>query len=166
MTHNHLQQVTLAIDPGYERLGTAIVAKDAQGKELVLYSNCFKTSAREDFVVRLQALGDEIERLIAEFSPDALAIENLFFNTNQKTAMKVAEARGAILYVATSHDLEVFEYTPLQIKVAITGYGRANKSEITRMVEVLVDLTDKKMIDDEYDAIATGLTHLASHHNN
>ncbi len=153
---------TLAIDPGYERLGTAIIEKDVVSKDHLIYSNCFKTSKDLPFIERLHALGDEIERLIEEFKPEYLAIENLFFNTNQKTAMHVAETRGAILYIAIANDLKVFEYTPLQIKSAVAGHGQAKKDDVIRMVRLLVNVGEGKKVDDEYDAIAVGLTHLAS----
>jgi len=92
-----------------------------------------------------------------------MAIENLFFNSNQKTALKVSEARGIIMYQALSGGLKVFEYTPLQIKIAITGYGRGDKKQVTDMLHHLIKIDKKIKYDDEYDAIAVGLTHLASH---
>ncbi|MFC1775279.1 crossover junction endodeoxyribonuclease RuvC [Patescibacteria group bacterium] len=151
----------LAIDPGYERVGIAILEKQ-DGKEVLLHSDCFKTDAKDEFPNRLAQIGHEIESVIQKFSPHALAIETLLFNSNQKTAMKVAEARGAIICIAKMRDLEIHEYTPLQIKNAITGYGRADKSQVEMMTRQLVEIKKEKIIDDEIDAIATGLTALAS----
>jgi len=154
----------IAIDPGFERLGIAVLEK-RDGKEELLYSSCFKTSPRDSFPNRLHALTVEIESVITSHKPSALAIETLFFNTNQKTAMRVAETRGAIIALARSRGLSIYEYTPLQVKIAITGYGRAPKEQVAAMVRQLI-VIDKKtaMLDDELDAIAIGLTHCASIH--
>ncbi|OHA80223.1 MAG: hypothetical protein A2747_02175 [Candidatus Yonathbacteria bacterium RIFCSPHIGHO2_01_FULL_44_41] len=149
----------IAIDPGYERLGIAVLKKDK--KETLLFSECFKTKASMPFVNRLELVGREVARLIMEYSPEALAIENLFIETNQKTAMRVAEVRGAILYQARLLGLEIYEYTPLQIKVATTGYGKATKTQVMSMVKKLVSGADFIKQDDEVDAIAIGLTHFA-----
>ncbi len=149
----------IAIDPGYERLGIAVLEKTK--KEELLFSECFKTKASLPFVERLELVGREVARLIEEFKPEALSIENLFISTNQKTAMRVAEVRGAILYQARLSGLEVFEYTPLQIKTATTGYGRATKEQMISMVRKLITGAEKIKQDDEMDAIAIGLTHFA-----
>ncbi len=154
----------LAIDPGYERVGTAVVEKETSKKELLLYSDCFQTSSKEMFENRLLEIGNEIERLITEYSPQALAIEKLFFNTNQKTAMRVAEVRGALIYIGKKYGLLSFEYTPLQIKNAVSGYGRSTKAQIAKMVPQLIDIQKEIKFDDEYDAIAIGLTCCASEH--
>ncbi len=151
----------LAIDPGYERVGIAIIQKDTNTENL-LYSDCFTTSPKDEFPNRLLAIGDEIEKVIKKYKPEALAIETLFFNTNQKTAMRVSEARGAIIYKAKAMGVEVYEYTPLQIKIAVVGYGRATKEQVNTMVTKLIsmDITTNRK-DDEFDAIAIGLTHCA-----
>ena len=106
-----------------------------------------------------------MEKLIAEWNPNYVAIENVFFETNAKTAMDVAAVRGMLLYIAASKGLVVHEYTPLQVKVAITGYGRSDKSAIAIMIPRLVIVPAKKRLDDEMDAIAVGLTCLASVRN-
>jgi len=149
----------IAIDPGYERLGIAILEKDK--KETLLFSECFKTKASLPFFDRLELIGKEVERIIKEYDPEALSIENLFIETNQKTAMRVAEARGAILYQARILGLDIYEYTPLQIKVATTGYGKATKPQVMNMVKKLILGVEKIKQDDEIDAIAIGLTHFA-----
>jgi len=151
----------LAIDPGYDRVGIAVLEKQ-DSEEVLLYSDCFKTSAKDEFPDRLAQIGQEIDRIIKEFSPKGLAIETLLFNNNQKTAMKVAEARGAMICIARIAGLDIYEYTPLQIKNAITGYGRADKSQVEMMTRQLIEIKKEKIIDDEMDAIATGLTAIAS----
>jgi crossover junction endodeoxyribonuclease RuvC len=148
----------LSIDPGYERIGIAILEKK-EGKEILLYSECFKTDAKLPFVERLLAIGTEIARVIKKYKPNGLAIEKLYMTTNQKTAMQVAEARGVVMYEASKLGLEIFEYTPMEIKVAVTGYGKATKDDVFFMVKKLIELPkDRKIIDDEIDAIAVGLT--------
>ncbi len=149
----------IAIDPGYGRLGIAVLEKNK--KEELLFSECFKTKAGLPFIERLELVGREVARLIEEFKPEALSIENLFISTNQKTAMRVAEVRGAILYQARLSGLQVYEYTPLQIKTATTGYGKATKEQMMSMVRKLITGAEKIKQDDEMDAIAIGLTHFA-----
>src|SRR3989338_2217325 len=129
----------MAIDPGYEKMGVAVLEKNL-GKEVLLFSECFKTSRKDSAQKRLCALGKEIGRIIDEFKPRSLAIEKLFFAGNQKTAMLVSEARGVIVYEATRAGLSVTEYTPLEVKVAVTGYGRSTKEQIKYMAEKLVDI--------------------------
>ncbi len=160
----------LGIDPGYERLGVAILEKStAERKEKVIFSECFKTSAKFDFSERLLLLGSEVRDVIKKYKPEVLSIETLFLTTNQKTVMHVAEARGVVMYEAARAGLQIFEATPLQIKVATTGYGRADKSQIIKMVHMLVDIPKKKnppkdgqASDDELDAIAIALTAFAN----
>ena len=154
----------LAIDPGYERLGIAVLQKEPRGKEDVLFSCCITTPRTLPHEKRLCIIGEEIARIIKKWKPEAAAIETLFFTTNQKTVMAVSEARGVMLYKAAEAGLRVFEYTPLQIKIAVTGYGRSDKRQVTEMVKRLVVLDARKRLDDEYDAIAVGLTCLASEH--
>ncbi|MBX4211129.1 crossover junction endodeoxyribonuclease RuvC [Candidatus Parcubacteria bacterium] len=113
----------LSVDPGYERIGIAVMEKNTS-KEIILFSECFTTSLKQKHDERLHDIGQEIKKIIEKFSPDRLAIETLFFNTNQKTAMHVAEARGVILYEAATKKIPIFEYTPLQVKIAVTdSYG-------------------------------------------
>ena len=128
-----------------------------------MFSECFKTLTTEKHEERLRLIGEEIEKIIREYKPEALAIETLFFKTNAKTAMKVSEARGVILYEAAKNNLKVAEFTPLQIKVAVTGYGKSDKEQVIFMVEKLIKITQPVKYDDEYDAIACGLTYFACH---
>ncbi|MEN9852515.1 MAG: crossover junction endodeoxyribonuclease RuvC, crossover junction endodeoxyribonuclease RuvC [Candidatus Parcubacteria bacterium] len=152
--------IILAIDPGFERLGVAILSKEGSTQTL-LYSTCVQTDKRLEFSERLLALGLAVETVIAQYMPEALAIEELFFTTNQKTVMKVAEVRGMLIYTARKLGLGIYEYTPLQIKTAITGYGRADKNQIQLMVHRLIEVPSGAKLDDELDAIACGLTHFA-----
>jgi len=152
----------LGIDPGFERIGIAVVEKDKSQKDVLVFSECFKTSARLPFGERLVLIGKEIERVIKEHKPDELAMESLLFNTNQKTAMRVAEARGVILYEACRLGLGINEYTPPEIKMAVTGYGHATKSQVSVMVQKLISINHKITHDDEMDAISVGLTHIAT----
>lgn len=152
----------LGIDPGYDRLGIAIL-ESHNGKELLVYATCFETNKRDSFERRLVASAQELERVVALYSPDELAIEDLFITNNQKTAIKVAELRGVCLYIAAKHNLRVGEYSPPQIKMGITGYGRASKDDIAYMVKRIITLPHKeKQLDDEVDAIAVALVHSAS----
>jgi crossover junction endodeoxyribonuclease RuvC len=150
----------LAIDPGYGRCGLALLEKNG-GKEAYLYSDCMETSAGIPFEERLASVAGEVERLIAAHAPDALAMEKLFFTNNAKTAMQVAEVRGAILHAAARAGVPVSEYTPGEIKSATTGSGRADKKQITQMIHLLLKIEKRIRLDDEYDAIAVGITHLA-----
>jgi len=154
----------IAIDPGYERLGIAIMEKET-GKEKLVFSECFITSIKEKHENRLKFIGIEIERVIEKYQPEAMGIETLFFKTNAKTAMKVSEARGIMLYEAAKNNLKVLEFTPLQIKVAVTGYGKSDKDQVTAMVKRLIKITEPIKYDDEYDAIAVGLTFFACYKN-
>ncbi|MDQ5922836.1 MAG: crossover junction endodeoxyribonuclease RuvC [Patescibacteria group bacterium] len=151
----------LGIDPGFERVGIAILDKEHGKKENVIYSECFKTSAKIKFEERLQLIGQKIKTIINTYNPEVLAIETLFLTNNQKTVMHVAEARGVIIYESKQAGLNIFEASPPQIKMAITSYGRASKDDINKMVKLLVNIDKNKKSDDELDAIAIALTGLA-----
>lgn len=151
----------LAIDPGYGRCGVAVLEGDGS-RSTLLTSACIETSAKLPFPERLLAVGTAIAALIDTYHPDAVAIEELFFTNNAKTALHVAEVRGMIMFIAASKKVTLVEYNPVAIKIALTGYGRANKEQVTKMVEQILRLDTTAMIDDECDAIAVGLTALAS----
>jgi crossover junction endodeoxyribonuclease RuvC len=152
----------LGIDPGFERLGIAVLEKDKTSrKEVVLFSECFKTSPKLDFGERLALLGSEVKKIIKEYRPEVLAIETLFMTNNQKTVMHVSEARGVMLYEAACAGIKIFEATPPQIKMATTGSGSADKAQIIKMVKLLVKIDAAKKSDDELDAIAIALTAFA-----
>lgn len=148
----------IAIDPGYEKVGVAVLEKKDGKREEVLYSNCLRTSSKMRHSDRVASIGIEIKKIIDVYKPEKMAIENLFFSTNQKTVMLVSEARGAIIYEGSRSGLEIMEFTPLQVKIAVTGYGRSEKKQVISMVEKLVLVNKKIKYDDEYDAIAVGLT--------
>lgn len=154
--------IILGIDPGYDRVGIAVIEKNSLGKEVLIHSHCLQTSSKDDFFTRLAQVGEEISETIKKYSPDTLAIESLFISKNQKTAMRVSEARGVIIYEAIKNGLGIREYTPLQIKIAVTGYGASSKDQVMKMIPLLVKLPSKKAQDDEYDAIAVALTCSAS----
>jgi crossover junction endodeoxyribonuclease RuvC len=151
----------LGIDPGYDRLGIAVIEKAQKGRETVLYSSCFQTSSKDSIYERFDQIGKEMSRIIDTFKPDAVALETLFISKNQKTAMRVSEARGILIYIAGNHNVPVFEYNPMQIKMAVTGDGTSDKIRMIKMVKMLVTIPAKESQDDEYDAIAVALTHSA-----
>lgn len=146
----------LSIDPGYERLGIAIIKKERGVSEELLHSECFKTNKDLPFEERLLLIGNKIEELIVTHKPFTLAIETLFFSKNTKTAMRVAETRGAIIYIARKNNLIIKEINPMEIKLAVTGDGKSDKQQMIKMVQMILKI-DKKATDDEYDAISCGL---------
>lgn len=112
---------------------------------------------------RLQAIYERVTALLEEYKPDAMAIEELFFNTNAKTALVVGQARGVVLLAAAQRRLSIGAYTPLQVKVAVTGYGNAEKKQVERMIMTLLRLSKKPKYDDASDALAVALTHAYLH---
>lgn len=152
----------LGIDPGYDRVGIAVLEKNSDTKkETVVFSECYETDKKLDINDRIFLVGERIKTIFKEHKPDALALETLFFNTNQKTAMVVSGVRGMIIYLAKVNNCLVFEYHPQEIKVATTGYGKSDKVAVTSMVKQLVDNCPPEAKDDEYDAIAIAITGLA-----
>lgn len=152
--------IVVSIDPGYERLGIAVLEKQQGKKEALLYSTCFQTPKIEN-EKRLKMLGEKLIEVIQEYKPTHLAIEDLFLASNQKTAMFVAEAKGVILYIAATFNLKISHYSPPQIKLAVCGNGKADKKAIIKMVPLLIHIDKEIKMDDEYDAIAVGLTFFA-----
>jgi crossover junction endodeoxyribonuclease RuvC len=153
----------IGIDPGYDRLGVAIIERDQNGKEQLLYSTCIETDRSLSLPHRHKAAGDALCHILATYTPEVLGIETLFFNKNVKTALGVAEARGIALYVAQKAGCQVIEVSPQQVKVAITGYGKSDKVSVKTMLHKLVGNLPETALDDEYDAIAVGMTALAHH---
>lgn len=152
----------IGIDPGYDRLGIAVMDKVSSGETLV-HSECLTTSSDDEIYERLLQVGLHIRSVIAHYRPDVLAMETLFITKNQKTAMHVSEARGIIAYEASLGKLPIFEFSPPQIKTAITGDGHCDKKAMIKMIPLLIKIVPKKRHDDEYDAIAAALTYSASH---
>lgn len=151
----------IAVDPGYERLGIAVMDKEEKAKETVVFSECFQTDKKLPHHERLALVAAEIGRIIKEFGPQALAIETLFFSKNVSTALTVAEARGVILATASAAGLEVKELSPADIKIAVTGHGKSDKRQVISMVSKLVRVERPVRFDDEYDAIAAGIAYFA-----
>jgi crossover junction endodeoxyribonuclease RuvC len=151
----------LGIDPGFDRLGICILEKEGN-KETLLFSTCITTSKKDLFAARLEIIGKELTSILTIYQPQELAIEKLFFAKNQTTAMSVAEVRGVLLYLCHTQGLTIHEYSPPEIKLAVTGYGKASKDDIAHMVpKILGTHLDTALLDDELDAIAIALTHSA-----
>ncbi len=155
----------IAIDPGYDRLGVAVM-ENTDGVEALIYSACIESSRSDALPERIMTVGDEFARLLLEYKPDSLGIETLFFNKNIKTAIGVAQARGALLYIAKRAGCTIYEFGPQEIKSAVTGYGKSDKQGVIDMIMRLVKNAPVKALDDEYDAIAVGVTCLATHGRN
>ncbi len=151
----------LAFDPGYERLGIAVIEKQ-RGKDILLYSDCVRTDAKLPFPERLRQLGEAAEAFIKKWKPDCVALEEIYFENNAKTAMHVAQVMGALSDIAATEGLPLYTYTPLQVKAAVTGHGKSDKRAVALMVGKLVVLPPGKRLDDELDAVAVGITCLAS----
>lgn len=150
----------LGIDPGFDRLGLAVVEGDAS-RPTHVWSECVLPAKGEPHE-RLAAVYTAVSNAITEYQPRALALETLFFSTNKKTALAVAEARGAVLAAAGAHGLSVLEFSPGQVKLAVTGHGAADKEAIARMIPHLITLPPKKRLDDELDAIAIAIAGLST----
>jgi crossover junction endodeoxyribonuclease RuvC len=153
-----LLMVILGIDPGFARVGWAVL-KTQNSKQSVWNYGCIETSKDDELQERLVLVYKQICALIKKYKPEILAIEDLFFTTNAKTAFKVGEARGVIILAATLQRIPLFSYTPLQVKIAVTGYGKADKAQVGRMVKTILKLQELPKLDDTVDAIAVALTH-------
>jgi crossover junction endodeoxyribonuclease RuvC len=150
----------LGIDPGYGRLGYALIEKNGAGHD-TLKLGCMETNKALPFGERLCEVGKTITALIQEGGPDAVAVEKLYFAKNQKTSLQVAEARGVIIYTAQLSGLPILEFTPLEVKMAVCGYGKADKRQVALMVQKLAKINDTNQLDDALDAVAIALTGFA-----
>jgi crossover junction endodeoxyribonuclease RuvC len=150
----------IAIDPGYDRCGIAILQKTVGKKECLLFSTCIETNKKDVFNNRLYTVLSEVKKIIELYTPDFFAIEKLFFSNNKKTAMNISELKGALIYLAKTKNLPILELHPNQIKLAVTGDGKSDKSQMVKMIQFITGFTDKKR-DDEYDAVAVGITFFA-----
>ena len=150
--------VILGIDPGYAIVGWGCV-KYERGRFLPLSYGAITTEAGVPFVQRLEQIDLQLRTLLEREKPDALAIEKLYFKNNQKTAIEVAEARGVILLAAQHYGVPIFEYTPLQVKSAVTGYGKAEKPQVMEMTKRLLRLKEVPKPDDTADALAICICH-------
>lgn len=147
----------LGIDPGTGILGFGIIETDKRNKAHLVDAGVIRTPVKEDASVRLLTIYDELTGIIKELKPDVMSVEKLFFAQNVTTAMTVAQARGVVLLCGQQHGLDLYEYTPLQIKQALTGYGRADKKQMQEMVRVILGLKTVPKPDDCADALAAAL---------
>jgi len=151
----------LGIDPGTGILGFGVI--DVQGRRTQLVdAGVIRTPVKEDDAVRLQTIYEELTDIIVNTRPTVMSVEKLFFARNVTTAMTVAQARGVVLLCGQQAGLQLFEYTPMQIKQAVTGYGKADKKQMQEMVRVLLKLKEIPRPDDAADALAAALTHAST----
>ena len=148
----------LGIDPGTGILGFGVIDV-VKGKASLVDAGVIRTPAKEDDAIRLQTIFDELTDIIKETQPTEMSVEKLFFAQNVTTAMTVAQARGVVLLCGKQAGLNIYEYTPLQIKQALTGYGRAEKKQIQEMVKIILQLKETPKPDDCADALAAAITH-------
>lgn len=148
----------LGIDPGYAIVGFGVVEYDGY-KFVPVHFGAITTEAGTDFNIRLKTIFDDMNTVIDRFKPDAMAIEKLFFNTNQKTGIDVAQARGVTLLAAINAGIPISEYTPLQVKQSVVGYGRAEKPQVMEMTRKILGLAAVPRPDDTADALAIAICH-------
>ena len=147
----------LGIDPGLADTGYGFIIKEGQ-KLKIITCGSIKTSAKDDFIKRLEIIHQELEKLIKKHKPDVVAVEQLFFCKNVKTALLVGQARGVCLMTISENNLPIFEYTPMQVKQALTSYGKADKKQVGQMVRLLLNLKSVPKPDDAADALAVAIT--------
>jgi crossover junction endodeoxyribonuclease RuvC len=150
-------EIILGIDPGFGRVGFGIVKKDPRNCWQAVAYGCIETSPKKKFIDRLAQIHEEVERLVKKYKPTRMAVEQLFFFKNVKTAVEVGQARGVILLTAVENGLPVDEFTPLQVKQAMTGYGRAEKGQMQKMVALILGIKGKIKSDDAADALAVAM---------
>ncbi len=153
----------LGIDPGTAIMGHGLIEQKGNQLKPIKYAS-WRTSANLPMPERLLLLYQEIEAFIKEYKPDVVAVEELFFNRNTTTAISVGQARGVILLAAAQAGLSVYEYTPLQVKQAVVGYGKADKQQVQHMVKALLGLKEIPKPDDTADALAIAICHAHSAH--
>ena len=151
----------LGIDPGYAIVGFGVLDYDGIRFTPVEYGAVL-TEANTPFPERLRAIHEDIEYIFDKFRPECMAIERLYFTTNQKTAIDVAQARGALVLAAQKCKVPIFEYTPLQVKQSVVGYGRAEKKQVQEMTRVMLNLEKIPKPDDAADALAMAICHCHS----
>lgn len=152
----------LGIDPGIGRMGWGIITVQSSEFRVQNYG-CVETSAKSSVEERLLEVHTQVQNIILEHKPEVMAIEELFFNTNAKTAFVVGQARGVILLAVAEANIPVAIYTPLQVKIAVAGYGRAEKKQVGVMVKTLLNLKEIPKPDDTADALAIAITHAVSY---
>ena len=153
--------IIIGIDPGYAIVGYGVIGYDRCRYTTIDYG-AVTTPAKTDFSERLELIYDGVTELLEQHRPDCMAVEQLFFNTNSKTAIDVAQARGVVLLAAKKHSVPVIGYTPLQVKQAVVGYGRAEKNQVMEMTKLLLGLKAVPKPDDTADALALAICHAHS----
>ena len=148
----------LGIDPGIAIVGYGVVDKEGNSYKTIAY-DAVTTRAHTPLPERLEKVYNGVNEIIKTYKPDAMSIEELFFNNNAKTALTVGQARGVIILAAMQNNIPVYEYTPLQVKQALTGYGRASKSQIQQMMKSMLGLSAVPKPDDVADALAIAVCH-------
>ncbi|NLY69714.1 MAG: crossover junction endodeoxyribonuclease RuvC [Clostridiales bacterium] len=152
--------VIIGVDPGLAIVGYGVIDYDERRRSFTtLDCGAITTPANTPVCDRLATIYDEMDELISLYRPHAMALEEIFFNTNQKTAIAVAQARGVLMLCAKKRGVQLFEYTPLQVKQAIVGYGRAEKSQVIAMVSTILNLKKAPRLDDTADALAIAVCH-------
>jgi crossover junction endodeoxyribonuclease RuvC len=152
----------IGIDPGTGILGFGVIDRLDYNSLQIIDAGVIRTPAKQNDADRLKIIYDELRAIILQTKPSVMAVEKLFFAQNVTTAMSVSQARGVILLCAKEAELEIFEYTPLQIKQSLTGYGRAEKKQVQEMVKVILKLDHIPKPDDCADALAAAITHSMS----
>ncbi len=152
-----LPEIILGVDPGFGRMGWGVIKQEKNNTWRALDWGCVKTTPNSVLSDRLMILRDELKAVIKKYQPTSAAVEQLFFFNNAKTAMDVGQARGVILLTIIDAGMKVAEFTPLQVKQATTGYGRAEKGQMQKMVAVILGLKEKIKSDDAADALAIAL---------
>ena len=148
----------LGIDPGYAIVGFGVLDYDGHRFEPIEYGAVL-TEAGKPFPERLKAINEDIEFIFDKFIPDCMAVERLYFTSNQKTAIDVAQARGVIVLAAAESGIPIYEYTPLQVKQSVVGYGRAEKKQVKEMTRSILGLSRVPKPDDTADALAMAICH-------
>lgn len=151
------QKIILGLDPGIADTGWGVIEKSGQKLKIVACGS-IKTSSKTEFINRLKTLHQDLSQIIKKHQPNAVAVEQLFFCKNVKTALMVGQARGVCLMTIAQNNLPFFEYTPLQVKLALTSYGRADKNQVGQMVKVMLNLKAVPKPDDAADALAVAIT--------
>ena len=153
--------IILGIDPGYAIVGYGVIKYEANRFTVIDYG-AVTTNAGTPFVERLEIIYNDLTAIMQKYHPEAMAIEKLFYNTNAKTVIDVAQARGVTVLAAKQNNVEMFEYTPLQVKQSVVGYGRAEKKQVQEMTRVILKLEKVPKPDDTADALAMAICHAHS----
>ena len=149
--------IILGIDPGLATTGYGVIQKENNGDFKIICNGIIATEAKQIFSERLKEIHQQLDKIIKKYKPNKIAVEELFFCKNVKTALSVGHARGVIVLTASQNNLPVFEYTPLQIKQAVASYGRADKKQVQSMVKILLNLKEVPKPDDAADALAVAI---------